>query len=38
MFWLGFYRNSVTFLVEAATEEDLDSSNNIVMTCPHFSK
>jgi len=29
-------RNSVTFLVEAATEEDLDSASNIVMTCPHF--
>lgn len=34
----GAYRNSVTFLVEVATDEDLDSSSNIVMTCPHFAK
>lgn len=31
----GAYRNSVTFLVEAATEQDMDTSNNILITCPH---
>ncbi|XP_023337529.1 corticotropin-releasing factor-binding protein [Eurytemora carolleeae] len=32
----GEYRNSVTALVQAATEDDLDITKNIIMTCPKF--
>jgi len=32
----GEYDNSVTVLVKAATDEDLDYNNNLVMTCPEF--
>jgi len=32
----GEYRNSVTALVQEATIDDLDSTKNIVMTCPQF--
>ena len=32
----GEYDNSVTVLVKAATDADLDFDNNLVMTCPEF--
>ena len=32
----GEYDNSVTVLVKAASDEDLDFSRNLVMTCPEF--
>ena len=32
----GEYDNSVTVLVKAASDEDLDYSRNLVMTCPEF--
>ena len=32
----GSYHNSVVVLVKAATDEDLNYDNNLVMTCPEF--
>ena len=32
----GEFDNSVTVLVKAASDEDLDYSRNLVMTCPEF--
>ena len=32
----GEYDNSVTVLVKAASDEDLDYNRNLVMTCPEF--
>ena len=32
----GEYDNSVTVLVKAVSDEDLDYSRNLVMTCPEF--
>ena len=33
----GEYDNSVTVLVKAATNADLDYDRNLIMTCPEFS-
>ena len=32
----GEYDNSVTVLVKAATDADLDFDSNLVMACPEF--